>query len=240
MLRALLLAQALAAQSPTPTYPVHRTAETIRVEGRLDDAAWFAAPALRLEAFPWHRSGAKHATVVKLLWDSENLYIAHISEDKHISARHTERDGRISEDDCFEIMIAPNPDKPEVYFNLEWNVIGGLVDNFRPNGPKQPRAPKWDAEGVRVAGRYGGTLNDDSDEDNFWICEVEIPFRNFAAHAKNTPPRNGEHWNANFNRHGGKTNPQYAQWSAGDTPQPSFHTPHRFGRLVFSTEGAPF
>jgi hypothetical protein len=26
---------------------------------------------------------------------------------------------------------------------------------------------------------------------------------------------------ANLNRHGGKTNVQYSQWSAGDTPTPS-------------------
>ncbi len=241
MLRAFWLVPfLLAAQGPVPTYTVYRANEPLRVDGRLDEAAWFAAPAVRLAAFPWYESGIRHATVVKLLWDSENLYIAHVSEDKHITARHTERDGKIPEDDCFEIMIAPNPDKPEVYFNLEWNVLGGLVDNFRPNGPKQPRAPKWDAEGVRIAGSYSGTLNDDSDEDRSWTVEAAIPFRNFAAYAKSAPPKPGEHWNANLNRHGGKTNPQFAQWSPGDTPKPSFHTPHRFGRLIFSSEGAPF
>jgi hypothetical protein len=36
-------------------------------------------------------------------------------------------------------MLMPDPAKPEVYFNLEFNVIGGLLDNFRPRGPNRPR-----------------------------------------------------------------------------------------------------
>ncbi len=235
---ALLLAP-LAAQT-LPSYTAYRAATPPKIDGRLDEPAWFAAPSLKLREFPWHTQGRKEATIVKLLWDDENLYIALVAEDRHITARHTERDGKIPEDDCFELMIAPDPAKPEVYFNLEWNVIGGLVDNFRPNGPSQPRAPKWDAEGVRVAGSYEGKPNDDSGSDSHWITETAIPFRNFKAYAKSAPPRPGEHWNANFNRHGGAMNPQYSQWSYGGTPKPNFHTPHRFGRLVFGGDSRPF
>jgi hypothetical protein len=221
-----------------PSYTVFRAGGPVRVDGKLDEPAWFAAPSAELREFPWHQSGTKESTVVKLLWDDDNLYVGVVARDAHITARHTQRDGRIAEDDCFEIMLAPDPDRPNVYFNLEWNVIGGLVDNFRPNGPNKFRAPKWDAEGVRIAGVFEGSLNDDTDTDSHWVVEVAIPFRNFAAQARSIPPRAGSHWNANFNRHGGDTNPQYAQWSAGDTPKPSFHTPHRFGRIVFESREA--
>ena len=40
----------------------------------------------------------------------------------------------------------------------------------------------------------------------------------------------------NLNRSGGKTNAQYSQWSRGNTPTPSFHTPDRFGLAHFSAE----
>jgi hypothetical protein len=133
-------------------------------------------------------------------------------------------DGKIPEDDCFEIMFAPNAKRPEVYFNIEWNVIGGYVDNHRPNGPKQPKASVWDAQGVRIAGKVVGTLNDDSDTDSHWIAEVAIPFRNFTDLAGHAPPRAGDVWHVNLNRHGGQTNVQYSQWSPGDTPAPAFHT----------------
>ena len=78
-----------------------------------------------------------------------------------------------------------------------------------------------------------GTLNDDSDPDRYWIVEVAIPFKNFAFVGAQTPPKPGYRWNLNLNRHGGKTNMQYSQWSPADTPVPTFHTPHRFGRVIF-------
>jgi hypothetical protein len=230
----------LAADWKPPEYAVHRAAPAIQIDGVLDEPGWFAAPAVRLAQFPWFSGGTKEATVVKLLWDDQRLYVAHVSQGAHITARHTKRDGEIPDDDCFEIMIAPDPAKPEVYFNLEWNVIGGILDNFRPNGPQQPRAPKWDAGGVLIRGQYSGTINNDADHDHYWLIEAAIPFRNFSAYMAHTPPRPGIHWNANLHRHGGITKRQYSQWSAGDSPQPSFHTPHRFGRLIFSAEPSPF
>jgi hypothetical protein len=223
-----------------PVYTVRRIEQPVQVDGKLDEPAWFAAPSLSLNHFTWHKAGKQELSVAKLLWDDEYLYIACVCQDAHITAQHTERDGPIPQDDCFEIMVAPNSEKPEVYFNIEWNVIGGIVDNFRPNGPKQPKAPKWDAEGIKISGAFSGTLNDDTDMDALWIVEVAIPFRNFAEVMGKPFPKIGDHWNANFNRHGGKTNLQYSQWSRANTPAPSFHTPDRFGRIVFSDEVSPF
>lgn len=222
-----------------PSYTVMRVGTPIQIDGRLDEPAWVAAPAVSAFHFPWWKDGKKERTVVKLLWDEANLYVAGIAEDAHIAARHREHDGPIPEDDCLEVMIAPDASKPEVYFNIEWNVVGGYVDNFRPNGPKQPRAKVWDAKGVRIGGTFAGTPNDDSDLDRYWIAEVAIPLDNFAPYMPG-PVRAGTEWNLNLNRHGGKRNAQYSQWSAGDTPQPSFHTPHRFGRVVFSGQASPF
>ena len=91
----------------------------------------------------------------------------------------------------------------------------------------------WDAEGIRIAGTIIGTANDDTDTDTLWMVEVAIPLVNFEKYMPHTPPQPGEHWNLNLNRHSGKTNPQYSQWSRADTAVPSFHTPHRFGRAIF-------
>ena len=81
---------------------------------------------------------------------------------------------------------------------------------------------------------------DDSDSDRYWIVEAAIPLANFKEFMPKTPPTAGSTWNLNLHRHGGETNMQYSQWSPGDTPEPAFHTPHRFGRVVFSEETLPF
>lgn len=228
------------AEFKPPRYEIRRAGTPIVIDGRLDEPAWFAAPDFGEFHFTWYKEGRKERTVAKMLWDDENLYVGHVCEDAHISTRHKEHDGNIPEDDCFEVIFAPDPTKPEVYFNIEWNAIGGYVDNHRPDGPKKPRAKVWDAEGVRIAGTIVGTANEDSDTDTLWTAEVAIPLKNFAKYMPHTPPRAGEHWNLNLNRHGGKTNMQYSQWSPGDTPAPSFHTPHRFGQAIFSAKVSPF
>ncbi|MFN0197052.1 MAG: carbohydrate-binding family 9-like protein [Planctomycetaceae bacterium] len=228
------------AVGPVPEYTIHRAGTPIVVDGKLDEPAWVAAPDVGPFHFTWWKEGAKERSVAKMLWDDKNLYVGHICEDAHITARYTERDGKIPQDDCFEVMFAPNVNHPEVYFNLEWNVIGGLLDNHRPEGPKKPRAPKWDAEGVEVAGTYVGTLNEDTDTDGYWVVEVAIPLKNFEKNMLHTPPKSGDGWNLNLNRHGGVVNMQYSQWSKADTPEPSFHTPHRFGRVWFSEKQSPF
>jgi len=223
-----------------PVYEIHRVSTPMKIDGKLDEPAWFAAHDVGRFHFTWYKEGRKEQTVAKMLWDDKYLYVGHVCEDAHVTAEHPDHDGKIPEDDCFEVMFAPDPNSPEVYFNIEWNVIGGYVDNFRPEGPKKPRAKVWDAEGVIIAGHVIGTANDDSDVDTLWQAEVAIPFENFRKYMPHTPPEPGDTWNLNINRHGGKTNLQYSQWSRADTPVPSFHTPHRFGRVIFSHVLSPF
>ncbi|MGI9325897.1 MAG: carbohydrate-binding family 9-like protein [Pseudomonadales bacterium] len=217
-----------------PVYQVQRTVAPVEIDGKLDEPAWLAAPRFRPLSFTWFKEGEQEQTVVKMLWDDQYLYVAHLCEDAHITARCEEHDGPVAKDDCLEVMIAPDPERPSFYYNLEWNVIGGYVDGHRPDGPKGPRVP-WDAEGIEIAGESVGTLNEDTDVDRFWIVEVAIPLKNFGQ-----TPKPKSVWHLNINRHGGDTNIQYSQWSPGDTPQPAFHTPHRFGRIVFSETTSPF
>ena len=88
--------------------------------------------AYRSGIFPWYEAGKKEQTVAKLLWDDEHLYAAFICEDAHISAEHTERDSEVWKDDTVEVFTAPDPDHPQMYFNLEMNVLGIFLDQFHP------------------------------------------------------------------------------------------------------------
>jgi hypothetical protein len=246
ILTALLTAVSLSPQ-PAPAdektksfqrskYTIQRTGSPLKIDGKLNEPAWESAQEIRNFHFTWWKSGKKEQSRAKLLWDDKYLYVGHVCQDAHITARVKKHDGPVAKDDCFEVMLTPNADKPNVYFNIEWNVLGTWVDNHRPNGPKNPKAKVWDAQGVKIVGTYEGTLNNDQDQDRQWTVEVAIPFENFAKFAKNTHPQAGDQWFLNLNRHGGDTNLQYSQWSPGDTPTPAFHTPHRFGVVTFSSK----
>ena len=224
----------------TPEYTIFRAGTSITVDGRLDEPAWMAAPSVGAFKFPWYESGKQEQTVAKLLWDDENLYVAFLCEDAHIWAEHTKRDTSVWKDDTVEVFTAPNPDRPHAYFNIEMNVLGIFLDQFHPNGPKAKVEREWDGEGIRIATSIVGTLNDDSDTDDYWILEVAIPLVNFSEVAKNTPPKPGDVWHMGLNRLGGKTNQQYSQWAPSTTPKPQFHAPDDFGRVIFSEAASPF
>jgi len=223
-----------------PEYTIYRAGTPISVDGRLDEPVWVTAPDVGAFVFPWYESGNKEQTVAKALWDDENLYVAFICEDAHIWAKHTKRDTSVWKDDTVEVFTAPNPERPQAYFNIEMNVLGIFLDQFHPDGPGVAVEEEWNGEGIQIKTSIVGTLNDDSGEDQYWILEAAIPFQNFADVAIHTPPQPGDVWHLGLNRLGGKTNQQYSQWSASRTEKPQFHSPDDFGRVSFSDGASPF
>jgi hypothetical protein len=221
-----------------PQYAIQRAGTPLTIDGRLDEPAWVAAPAVGDFVFPWHEEGEREQTVAKLLWDDTHLYLAFICDDAHIWGVHTARDSQVWLDDTVEIFTAPNPANPRAYFNIEMNVLGIFLDQYRPAGPGA--SDEWNGDGIQVRTSLVGTLNDDSDQDSYWILEAAIPFANFASEAINTPPLPGDTWRLNLNRLGGSTNPQFSQWSASRTPRPNFHAPDDFGQVTFSERPSPF
>tara|TARA_Y100001934_G_scaffold268520_1_gene350669 strand:+ start:88 stop:840 length:753 start_codon:yes stop_codon:yes gene_type:complete len=211
-----------------PVYHARRTTTPIVIDGKADEADWQEAEVIDRFEFPWWKGKqATEQSQVRMLWDDRFVYILHTCIDGHINSQPREHDDpQLARDDCFEIMVAPDPLRPNSYFNIEWNVNGAYIDAHRPAGPKGPRLAEWDAKGVIVR----SIIRKDS-----WTCEVAIPLDVFAGNAEK--PRAGRSWNVNFNRHNyldaaGKLR-QLSQWSSTGTPRPAFHVPGRFGSVVF-------
>jgi hypothetical protein len=206
------------------------TESAIKVDGRLDEAAWKTAAATDPFEFPWLEDGSKEGTQAKLLWDNDYLYVSFVCEDAHIWAEHTERDTPVYKDDCVEVFTSPNPDRLMEYFNIEMNAKGVSLDFFHPEGPGSKVA--WDPE-VQIETTIEGSLNNEDDLDQWWTLEAAIPFAAFSSVAKNTPPHSGDEWRLNLHRLGGKTNFQYSQWSPAVSEEVLFHAPQFFGRVIF-------
>jgi hypothetical protein len=215
-------------------YTVHRAGGTIAIDGSLNEDDWKEAPSVGAFQFPWWSEGKKEQTDARLLWDDTHLYVAFRCDDAHVWGEHSKRDSPVYRDDCVEVFTAPNPERPNDYFNIEMNVKSAFLDQHHPDGPGAKVKENWNARNVQIAVTVDGTLNDDSDTDRGWILEASIPFANFSKVAKNAPPKAGDVWHLNLNRLGGKTNSQYSQWSSSRTERPNFHAPKGFGRVVFS------
>jgi hypothetical protein len=227
----LAAAGALAAQQP-PVYEIRRVAGPITIDARLDKPAWLNAPTVSPFYFNWYTTGEKEATDARLLWDDSNLYVSWYCHDRHISASVTERHGPVSNDDCVEIFLSPNPGKVHNYYTFEINVIGAMLNRCRTDWWTGP--PTWEPEGVRFCTSFqGAAIKRESPDDDHWTVELALPFVNFARDAAQVPPHPGDTWRLNLYRTGGITNKQSSSWSPIPPPSKSFHTPEAFGTVRF-------
>jgi hypothetical protein len=174
------------------------------IDGRLDEAAWEAAP--WTEDFLDIRGGElptpRFRTRAKMLWDDRFFYVAAEMEEPHVWATLTERDSIIFHDNDFEVFIDPDGDTHE-YFELEVNAYGTDWDLFlvKPYRDGGPALHGWDIHGLVTEVSVDGTIDDPSDTDRGWSVEIAIPWEALeeAAH-RPAPPEPGDLWRVNFSR----------------------------------------
>ncbi|MFC1528510.1 carbohydrate-binding family 9-like protein [Candidatus Latescibacterota bacterium] len=214
------------------TYVVKRTTEKIYPDGNISERDWKEAQPIEPFVFPWYKEGTQDQTRVRILWDDQYLYFLFFCEDEHISAHHYQRNSGTCLDDCAEIFISPNRDKPTWYINYEINCLGTWLLGFN-RGFKEPRDKEPD--GLIIGRSHVGTINNEEDVDSNWILEIAIPLDHFRGFEGQIPPRDEDVWRLNLNRCGGDINSQYSQWTPSQTPNPNFHRPQDFGKIIFSS-----
>lgn len=192
-------------EPPRPrTYVCQRASSAIDVDGRLDDPAWQAAawsePFVDIEGEG--RPPPRWQTRVKLLWDSEYLYVGAWLEEPHVWATLTRRDTIIFHDNDFEVFIDPDGDTHH-YYELEINALATVWDLLllKPYRDGGPAVTEWDIDGLRAAVWVDGTLNDPSDEDGGWSVELAFPFAALSEpDGPGQVPSDGDTWRVNFSR----------------------------------------
>jgi hypothetical protein len=185
-------------------YVCYCASAPLRIDGKLDDPAWRAAP--WSETFVDIEGSAKPAprfrTRMKMLWDDTHLYVGAEMEEPHVWGTLTEHDSVIFRDNDFEVFIDPDGDNHE-YYEFEMNALNTGWDLFLPRPYKDGgRAQNsWEIPGLRTAVSLDGTLNDPSDADRGWSVEIAFPWRALAEYAhRAAPPRDGDQWRVNFSR----------------------------------------
>lgn len=218
-------------------YTIYRTSSPVSIDAKLNERAWKNTPFLSAFHFNWWTQGNKEETDARMLWDAENLYVSYFCHDRHISASVTKRHGPVSNDDCVEIFISPNPEKVTNYYTFEINAIGTMLNRCKTSWWTGP--PTWDPDGVRYrTSLQGRSVKQESPSDQSWIVELAIPLRNFSHDAAHIPPHDGDVWRMNLYRTGGITNRQDSSWSPIPPGPHSFHRPESFGTVRFSTRTA--
>lgn len=186
-----------------------------------------------LEAGPWanaawttffmdiegpSRPTPRYSTRAKLLWDDERLYLGFELEEPDLWATYADRDMIVFHENDIEVFIDPDGDGRE-YYEIEVNVLGTIFDLFlhRPYREGGPAEHGWDCDGLDIAIKTDGTINQPGDRDRGWIVELAVPWIELRPpsvrqdgsawtlppimeHRRRTIPRPGEVWRINFSR----------------------------------------
>ena len=153
-----------------PELVAKRTAVPITLDGRIDEAAWEAAPPLGgfLQREPDELAPATEDTELRALFDSTTLYIAVRASDSSpeaIIAREMQRDGGLFRDDAVAILLDTFHDHRNAYF-FETNPNGARTDGLVSN------------EGDDFNTDWDGVWHVASNiDEQGWTAEFAIPFR---------------------------------------------------------------
>jgi thiamine biosynthesis lipoprotein ApbE len=199
-------------------YVVYRTAPGLKLDGRLNEPSWSAAPwtdafvdiegdptparQVRAPGTPDRRPAPRFRTRAKMLWDDDYFYIGAEMEEPDVWATLTERDSVIFRDNDFEIFIDPDGDT-HAYYELEVNALNTLWDLMliKPYRDGGPAINGWDIAGLQSAVDVRGTLNRPGDKDEGWSVEIAMPWTILReASASRKTPQPGDRWRVNFSR----------------------------------------
>ncbi len=208
-----------------PTYKCHKTRERISVDGRLNESTWIRADEISLRI---SRDGSppKFPTKASLIWDEKFLYVAFECSDHDPWATLREHDAKLYLEEVVEIFIDANGDG-RTYYEIEVNPLNVFYDVFVMNREGKINLLKdWECEGKKHMVRM---------DNGVWVCEMALPFSSFPT-APHIPPKSGDVWRINLYRsealdHSGEeVIREQTAWSPTGN---GFHTPSRFGRLIF-------
>jgi hypothetical protein len=209
----------LAAEPAEVAFYQVRQCETAPVmDGRLDDAAWQAAPVMDHFYKYWTPAPQPPPlqTEARLCWDDRGLYLGITMLEEQLDqvrANVQSRDDpQTWHDDCVEIMIDPH-NTGTGYYKFTTNLNAARHDQKATN---MVLDDGWSVEGWQVATSRG---------EGAWFIELFVPWADLQAR-----PREGDIWSFDLVRYGWATGGfKGVSWSLGGAGA----APQKFGYLRF-------
>lgn len=223
-------------QDDLPTYICRRAPVAPLIDGKADDRAWLRADRARLVLSDGSGEPVQ-ATTFRALWTDRHLYILFECVDDDVWAGYTRHDDKLYEQEVVEVFLNENGDR-KAYVEIEVSPNNTTFDALilNPGGGKRFKGLlDYECEGLQTAVRVDGTPGTQrargQGDDRGWTVELAVPFDQLIL-ARNRPPLRGDRWCWNVYRidRGGEKG-EFTCWSP--VRRPSFHTPERFGFLVF-------
>jgi hypothetical protein len=216
--------------SETPQYIITRTERDFSVSG--ESHFWEAIPRLTIDHYLWLDNGYRPRVEVRLCYSVGHLYVLFRAFEPRIKVRFTGFQDPVYKDSCVELFINPFPEKPVGYVNIETNAIGAMLIAVGAGRSNRKPIPRKALRGFEIVTSVKSPL-DGYHGAEFWSVAYQLPLRLFELlYGEKISP--GRAAIGNFYKCGDDADPpHFGAWSPVLTPQPDFHQPEYFGRLVF-------
>jgi hypothetical protein len=213
-----------------PEYRVTRFVRDFRPPG--EPSFWSSVPALQVSHYLWLDNGYRPRVDVRLGYTTQSLYVHFDVFEARIRVRFTHYQDPVYKDSCVEMFIDPFPEKRVGYVNIETNALGTMLAAIGPGRGQRRPIPEADLDGLEMAPSVKGPVSGYHGAE-FWSLAYKLPLSLFEKYY-GARIESGRRARANFFKCGDETEvPHYGAWSSVRTPQPDFHRPEFFGRLVF-------
>ncbi len=174
------------------------------------------------DQFPYHP-----LTSVTLGHDGKDIYVDFFVRCNYLRAVNTTNMSPVHEDSCVEFFVAPEGRSP--YINFECNCIGTISAARRTDRHNATPLTDEELDSVRRYASCGNRPFETLEGLFSWnLCEA-IPMKLLDIEWKGEPIE----LMGNFYKCADKTSaPHFLSWAPIDTPQPDFHRPEFFSKII--------
>ena len=175
-----------------------------------------------IDQYVWagdYRPGAR----AYLAWDEAGLKVLLCAFEENISARVRAFGGDVWTDSCLEFFFRPFEDDPR-YVNIEVNAAGAALIALGADRECRTRLTDCpNGMNIQASDHAGG----------WWAVSYTVPFAMIESLFGRKFAPSGA-FRGNFYKCDESIHPHFGSWSPIDAPQPDFHRPECFGRLIFT------
>lgn len=184
------------------------------------DALWQQAEAAQIDTCPWPAFSYCPDTWVRLLWSDAGVSVLFQTDEQPIGALRVGNNSDVCNDSCMEFFFSADESSSK-YMNIEVNPLTTMLVG---TGTGRPDIcfQEFDANDFRISSIL---------TPKTWTLSYFIAFSFLRRHFSEISPV----WRANFYKCGNvNVHRHFVCWNEITTPEPEFHSPQCFGRVVFS------
>ena len=176
---------------------------------------------------PWSEFPEKPEVAISAAASNKYLFVSYRVRGRGLKAEFTDTNQPVWEDSCVEFFVADKDGNG--YRNFEINCIGTLLSAHQEEkGKNTEHISEEDAIKIRRYTSLEPKPFEEKEGEYEWRVTVGIPWNLLGYDSMPDSIR------ANFYKCAdGSRWPHYLCWSPIDTPQPDFHRPEFFGKLIF-------